>query len=133
MPSILLVEDHKLVAQVLSNILRQRGGYDVVAVLRSGEEALSLLSGFQVDLILVDVSLPGMSGIDFVQMVRERHPDVPCLMISGHAASRYVNKSLEAGARGYVLKDDMEGIVEGVQRVLEGGTYLSKQLQKKFG
>lgn len=130
MPSILIVEDHKLVAEVLANILSLSGKFEVAGVVHSAEDALERLSGQDIDLVLVDVSLPHTSGIELVAMIHEKYPHIPSLVISGHNTSLYVNRSLEAGARGYVVKDDIHDIVEGIQRVLEGGTYLSKQLDK---
>jgi DNA-binding NarL/FixJ family response regulator len=61
-------------------------------------------------------------------MIQQRYPGIPCLMISGRSAGQYVKRSLAAGARGYVLKDDIQDVMKGIQHVLEGGTYLSEQL-----
>ncbi len=82
-------------------------------------------------LLLVDVVLPRTSGIELVSMIQQKYPDLPCLMISGRSNGQYVKRSLAAGARGYVLKDDLNDVMKGIQHVLEGGTYLSKQLNKE--
>jgi DNA-binding NarL/FixJ family response regulator len=84
-----------------------------------------------VDLALVDVVLPRTSGIDLVSMIQQKYPGLPCLMISGRSAGQYVRRSMEAGARGYVLKDDFQDVMKGIRRVLKGGTYLSKQLKEE--
>jgi len=125
---ILLVEDHKLMAEVLVNALHKKGNFKVADVAGTAEEALVCLSEREVDLALVDVVLPHTSGIDLVSIIQERYPQLPCLMISGRSASDYVKRSLDAGARGYVLKDDIFDVVKGVRHVLDGGTYLSKQI-----
>jgi len=130
MPSILIVEDHKIVAEVLADILRRSGKFEVAGMVHSAEDALERLSGQGVDLVLVDVSLPYTSGIELVAMIHEKYPHIPSVVISGHNTSLYVNRSLAAGARGYIVKDDIHDIVDGIQHVLEGGTYLSKQLNK---
>ena len=130
MPSILIVEDHKIVADLLADILRRSGKFEVAGIVHTAKDALEQLSGQGVDLVLVDVSLPDTNGIELVVMIHEKYPHIPCLVISGHNTSLYVNRSLEAGARGYIVKDDIHDIVEGIQRVLDGGTYLSKQLDK---
>ena len=130
MPSILIVEDHKIVAEVLADILRRSGKFEVAGMVHSAEDALERLSGQGVDLVLVDISLPYTTGIELVAMIHEKYPHIPSVVISGHNTSLYVNRSLEAGARGYIVKDDIHDIVEGIQRVLDGGTYLSKQLDK---
>jgi DNA-binding NarL/FixJ family response regulator len=135
MCSILLVEDHKIMAETLARLLRAKGNFHVADVAESAEEALDWLSEegarHQVDLALVDVVLPRTSGIDLVSVIQQKYPGLPCLMISGRSAKQYVNRSLEAGARGYVLKDDFHDVVKGIRHVLEGGTYLSEQLSKE--
>ncbi len=129
MTSILLVEDHEIFAQALLRVLRERGHIDVVAVVTSAEEALNLLPSLEVDLALIDVSLPHDSGISLVLSLRKNYPDLPCVMLSGHVSQHYARSSLEAGARGYLVKDHMEEILEGIQRVLEGEVYVSEQLR----
>src|SRR5690606_32677053 len=77
------------------------------------------------DLVLVDVSLPGISGIELVGKSNVAYPGLLCLMLSGHKEPAYVQRSLELGARGYVAKGNPPAIVEGVRRVLDGELYLS--------
>jgi DNA-binding NarL/FixJ family response regulator len=135
MCSILLVEDHKMMAETLTHILHTRGNFDVADVSESAEDALEWLSEEhnerQVDLVLVDVVLPRTSGIELVSMIQQKYPRIPCLMISGRSAGQYVTRALAAGARGYVLKDDLQEVMQGIQQVLEGGMYLSQQLKEE--
>jgi DNA-binding NarL/FixJ family response regulator len=128
MCSIFLVEDHKVMAEALVRALHQQGNFEITNVAESAEEAWERLPNLHVDLALVDVVLPRKSGIELVSMIQKKYPGLPCLMISGRTASHYVKRSLAAGARGYVLKDNIHDVIEGVQRVLEGGTYLSEQI-----
>lgn len=129
MSSILIVEDHAILGKALVRLLTEKVDQVVVDIVSSAEEAIEKLPTLHVDLALVDVSLPKMNGIQLVAFLHEKYPDLPCLVITGHLIPFYLQRSLEAGARGYVLKDDVTGIVEGVQRVLEGGTYVSKALR----
>jgi DNA-binding NarL/FixJ family response regulator len=135
MGSILVVEDHKIMAETLVHILRTKGRFQVADVAESAEEAMEWLSErkpeHKVDLALVDVVLPRTSGIELVSMIQQKYPGLPCLMISGRSAGHYVKRSLAAGARGYVLKDDFQDVMKGIRLVLKGGTYLSKQLNKE--
>jgi DNA-binding NarL/FixJ family response regulator len=128
MYSILLVEDHKIMAEALVRVLNKKGNFKVAGVAQSAAEALERLPGLQVDLALVDVVLPHTSGIDLVSKIREQYPLLPCLMISSWKADQYVQRSLVAGARGYVLKDDVYEVIDGIRHVLTGGTYLSKHI-----
>jgi DNA-binding NarL/FixJ family response regulator len=129
MTSVLLVEDHAIFAEALVHVLEGKDDLEVVKVVDSAEEALQAMPGLAVDLALIDVSLPKMNGIELVGLLRQDYPDMPCLMISGHLSIRFVSRSLQAGARGYAIKDSSAGIIEGIQRVLEGEIYVSKELR----
>lgn len=130
MASILVVEDHPLFVQSLVRLLRDRGGHEVMAV-SSGEQALQHLSDGKFDVVLIDVSLPGMNGIDLVSQVHKANPALPCLMVSGHMTTSFVQQSLASGARGYVLKEDIPGILEGIKQVMRGGTFISPALRPR--
>lgn len=131
MSSILVVEDHAAFGKALVRLLGGKSDLDIVGVFRSGEEALEKLPALEVDLLLIDVSLPRMNGIQLVQMILERFPGKQCMMLSGHLTPFYVKRALEAGARGYVLKEDIAGVLEGVERVLKGEIYISKALRSE--
>ena len=126
MTSILLVEDHAIYAKVLLRMLEERGQLNIVDIARSAEEALEKIPELELDLVLVDVSLPQRSGISLVVALHAKYPELPCVMLSGHASQHYARSSLAAGARGYLVKDHANEILEGIQRVLEGEIYVSE-------
>jgi len=126
--SILLVEDHKVFAKALLRVLTANKDLDVVAVADSAEKALEQLHDLKVDLVLADISLPKMSGIALVEELHARYPKLPCAVISGHVSPQYVRSALDAGARGYMVKENPVGILEGIQRVLNGEVYISKEV-----
>lgn len=130
MSSILLIEDHMLFAQAIQRLLNREIGLEIVDIVQSGEEALKKLPGLKVDLAIIDVSLPAMSGIDVVRQIHVDFPQLRCLMLSGHLTLKYVKHSQEAGAYGYVLKDDVNGILEGIRRALDGEFYLDAALRR---
>jgi DNA-binding NarL/FixJ family response regulator len=130
MSSILLVEDHPLFATALRRLLARQTDLEIVHIVQSGEEALKKLAELKVDLALVDVSLPTMSGIELVRQMRTEFPHLRCLILSGHMTRKYVERALNVGAHGYVLKDDVNGIVEGIRRALAGEIYLSSALRR---
>ena len=130
MSSILLIEDHMVFAKALIRFLTAKAGLEVIETIQSGEDALKKLPHLNVDLVLVDVSLPNMNGIDLVRKIHERYPALRCLMLSGHLSPQYLKRALDAGARGYILKDDVSGIMEGVQEVLNGQIYVSQSLRE---
>jgi DNA-binding NarL/FixJ family response regulator len=127
--SILLVEDHAGFAKALLQMLSQNPNLQVVSVADSAESALEYLRQSKVDLVLIDYSLPDMSGINLVQLLQQEYPDLPCAMLSGHLSTQYARRALEAGARGYLIKDNPLGILSGVPRILKGEIYVSEELR----
>lgn len=130
MSSVLIVEDHVIFAKVLKRFLLERGKINVKAVAPTSEKAHQLLQNLVVDLVLVDIALPAMSGIELVRLLKEEHPNLPCMMVSGYTSKHLVQRSLKAGARGYVSKDDARGILEGIDRVLNGEIFLGEGLRE---
>lgn len=127
--SILLVEDHAGFARALLNMLAQDPSLQIVAVAESAEAALLYLRDARVDLVLVDYSLPDQNGISLLESLRAQHPDLPCAILSGHLSMQHARRALEAGARGYLIKDNPGGILIGIQRILKGEIYLSEELR----
>lgn len=129
MTRLLLVEDHPIFVEALLLVLAQRVDLKVVKVVDTAEKVLQLIPNLNLDLLLVDVSLPQMNGIDLVAQLSELYPHIPCLLISGHMSRLYVKRGLDAGARGYAIKDSAKGIIEGIDQVLRGEIYISKELR----
>jgi DNA-binding NarL/FixJ family response regulator len=132
MISILIVEDHQLLSKVLATILERKEGFNVAKVVHTADAAIKELPNLAVDIALVDLSLPQMSGIDLVAYIRKNYPHLPCLVMSAHTDQDGVEHALANGARGYIVKDDMDDmdeVVEGIHQVLKGRVYLSKLLR----
>ena len=134
-PSVLLVEDHATMGRMLARFLREWGKMEVWAVVETAEAALAKMaerpaSASQPDVALVDVSLPGMSGLDLVVELARLYPRLCCVMVSAHGNPGYVRKALANGARGYVTKGDPPVIVEAVRCVLTGELYLSADVEQ---
>jgi DNA-binding NarL/FixJ family response regulator len=127
--SILLVEDHAGFAKALLNMLSQNSNLQVVAVAESAEAALQYLRGSSVDLVLVDYSLPDMSGVNLLETLLAEHPAMRCAMLSGHLSLQHARRALELGARGYMIKDNPLGILNGIPRILKGEIYISEELR----
>lgn len=126
--NVMLVEDHADVRDVLQEFV---GSLPRVASCRaaaSAEAALAMFDGAPLDLMLIDLSLPGMNGIDLVRQLRQEHGSVSCLMLSGHGSAAYAQQALSAGARGYLLKGDPLEIERGIDAVVKGECYVSPGL-----
>jgi DNA-binding NarL/FixJ family response regulator len=129
---IYLVEDHTFMRRALQSVVEMLPGVEVCGAAASAEEALAALAapgGVVADVVLIDVSLPGMSGLDLMRELSERCPAVRCLMLSGHREPAYVEHALSSGAWGYVLKGYPKDIAEAIAEVLAGNRYVSRALR----
>jgi len=126
---IYLVEDHEIVREMVGNYIESFPDFEICGMAATGEEALESLVDEEVDLILIDTSLPGMSGIDLVRKVLTLRPALCCVIYSGHGETAYIEQAVRAGARGYVLKGNPEELADALRQVLSGETYLSEALR----
>jgi DNA-binding NarL/FixJ family response regulator len=129
MTDVLFVEDHRTMRIVLKSYLAQQDDMQVSWEATSAEEALQILEDVTPDLVLLDVSLPEMSGLDVLAHVRDVAPDTPILVLSGHVETKYAREALDGGAMGYVVKGDMKQVPKAIRRVIRGGTFLSPQVE----
>lgn len=129
MSSILLIEDHPSFANTIQRFLTAQTDLEIAGAYKTGEEALLELPKLKVDLVLADVSLPNMNGIEAVRQIRANYPHLHCLILSGHMSQRYVQLALDAGSSGYVLKDDVNGLLEGIRKALVNEIYVSPALR----
>ena len=113
-----LVEDHELMREMLTEFLSIEGDLEICGMASSGESALMELEHLRPDIVLVDMSLPEMSGLDFVRELSARLPEVPCLMFSGRGERTCVELALQAGARGYIRKGNPEELTKAIRTVL---------------
>jgi len=123
---ILLADDHAIVRQGLKQILEENPDMKVVAEHANGADALRWLRGNECDVVLLDISMPGMNGIDLLKQLREEKPKLPILILSGYSEDQYAVRLIKAGAAGYMVKDSaLEVVVEAVRRVAGGKKYIS--------
>lgn len=123
---ILIVDDHKILRLGLAQILNYCHGIEVVADYGNGISALQWLRSNDCDIVLLDIAMPGMSGIDVLKQIREENPKLPVLIISSYPEDQYAVRLIKAGAAGYLNKESApEGIVDAVRRVASGKKYIS--------
>jgi two-component system, NarL family, nitrate/nitrite response regulator NarL len=126
---LVIVDDHSLVRDGLRARLSVVPGLEVIGEAASGAEALELAAAHAPDLMLVDVGMRGMNGIELATALRQRHPAIRVLMLSMYDNREYVLSAIRAGARGYVLKESpTEEILAAISAVCAGGNYFSAQL-----
>lgn len=130
---ILLVDDHPLMRKGLALTLGEEPDFEVVGQAADAEEALAMVEEVRPDLVVADVSLPGMSGLELIKHLVARYPDLQVLVVSRHDEGLYAERAVRAGARGYVMKMEAgEKIVEAVRHVRRGGIFLSEELKDRM-
>lgn len=116
---VFVVEDNLRMQESLLMYLDLQPDIEACGAAEHAEEALEQIPDKAIDLVLVDVMLPGMDGIELVQQLRSQQPELRCLMISGHAREHYEAAALAAGAVGYVMKDNADAILKAVRKALQ--------------
>lgn len=126
LPRLVLVEDHHLMRQGLAALLSGRGEVQIVGEAANGLEALALVEKLQPQLVLMDLSMPTLNGLDATRRIKQRYPRIAVLVLSMHNDPMFVARALHAGASGYILKESMlEELTLAIHAVLEGGVFLS--------
>jgi DNA-binding NarL/FixJ family response regulator len=129
---IFIVENHPTVRGVVGELIRRTPGLMLCGEADSAESALLQFAESNPDVILVDLSLPGLDGIGLIQQLHEKYPALIALVISGYQESFYALQALKAGARGYMTKDELFFIKEAVDKVYAGEIYVSKKIRSRF-
>lgn len=130
---ILLVDDHPLMRKGLAMTIEAEADLEVVGQAADAEEALRLFDDLTPDMAVVDVSLPGMNGLELIKHLLARREELTTLVVSRHDESLYAERAIRAGAKGYVSKLQAdEEIVQAIRQVLRGGIYLSDSLKDKM-
>jgi two-component system response regulator DegU len=128
-----IVDDHELARESLQNMLSDEGDIEIVGEAANGRQALLLCSRLRPDLILMDVRMPEMDGLDATKEVKERYPEISVIMLTMHENPDYLLEALKAGAAGYVLKDaPQEDIIEAIRRVRHGESPLDPELAARL-
>lgn len=126
---ILLADDHAMVRKGFRLILSQEVDLEVVAEAGNGAEAVRLASELKPDLVIMDIAMPEMTGVEATRRIRDACPNCQILILSMHKDSVYVRESLRAGARGYLLKESIdEDLLRAVRAVGQGDGFLSPEI-----
>lgn len=133
MVNILIVDDHELVRTGLKGILSVSNDYQVVGEADTGEEALRLCKELQPDLVLMDINMPGIGGLEATRKLKQFNPEIKIIVLTMHKEGPFPSNLIKAGAKGYITKDC--GVVEtmaAISAVMKGGTYISNQVAQQL-
>ena len=126
MTDLLIVDDHEIVRAGIKRLFENTPNLNIVADLGSGEEAYQFLQKNTVDLIIMDVSMPGKGGIETTNQIKKRYPKIKILMLSMHDNAMIIEKAMKAGADGYILKNDLsDDLLNAVGKVMNNETIIS--------
>ena len=128
---IVLVEDHTILREGLRALLSADPKFEIVGEAADGREALRRVDKLTPDLVVMDLSMPRMTGMDAIREIKRRHPTMKIIALTVHKAEEYLRTTLQAGADGYVLKDATHvELLLAIQNVLKGKTYLSPSVSE---
>jgi len=126
---VLIAEDHKMMREGLRSLLEEKLGYDCVAEANDGYEAVRKAKEFHPDIVIMDIMLPNLNGIEATRQIKSQQPEIEVVVLSMHATRNYVLQVLQAGASAYLLKDSaLEDLAAALVAVSKGGMYLSSAI-----
>lgn len=133
MIQVFITDDHTVVRQGVRNMLSIAGDIDVIGEASSGDELLQLLGTLDCSLLLLDITMPGISGVELIGKIKHLRPRLPILILSMHRDAQVAHSALRAGASGYITKDrDPKDLINAVRKVANGGRYLDADLAEQI-
>lgn len=130
---VFIVEDHPVMREGYVSLINSEPDLEVVGEASSAEDAFDQAADLEFDVAIVDLSLPGVNGVELIKRLRSIDDDVKVLVVSAHDEALYAERALRAGARGYLMKhESAKGFVEAVRQVISGELFLSDSLRTRF-
>ena len=133
MISVFIADDHAIIRQGLKQILSDTADIRLAGEATTGQETLRLVRGGRCDVLVLDLNMPGISGLEILRVLKQEGPDLPVLVLSIHAEDQYAVRCLKAGAAGYLTKESApEELVKAIRQVVSGGKYVSRGLAESL-
>ncbi|OGR19535.1 MAG: DNA-binding response regulator [Desulfobacterales bacterium GWB2_56_26] len=130
---ILLADDHVLIRHGIKNIMKKDLRLNVIGEANNGKELLSFLESSEVDMIILDISMPGIGGMEVIGVVKNKYPWIKILILTMHKNKQYFYNAMSAGADGYLMKDDSdEELLVAIEKVAAGKSYISPFMVEDF-
>jgi DNA-binding NarL/FixJ family response regulator len=132
MPRVLVVDDHAVIRRGVQGILSTYPEWDLCGEADNGQDAIRLAGELAPEVVIMDVSMPGMNGLEATRIIHDVLPETKVLLLTLHSSSEFVRSAFRAGARGYVLKSDAENeLVRALNVVIGEGTYVSPAIDPR--
>ncbi|MBW1703798.1 MAG: response regulator transcription factor [Deltaproteobacteria bacterium] len=129
--TIILADDHTIVRQGLAKLLEGEPGLNVVGEAENGREAVSKVEGLKPDVVIMDISMPMLNGIEATRQIKKIRPETRVIILSMHCHDGYIRELFSLGASGYLLKDSTgSDIVKAIQAAMDGDTYMSPPVSR---
>jgi len=133
MIKIIIADDHKIFRESLIMLFNAMGNYKVIAEASNGNELLKLLEQYNPDVVILDISMPGMDGIEAIEIISKKHPGLNVLVLSMYDDEKYYLKMVECGVKGFILKDaGSDELEKALSAIVGGDHYFSQQLLRKI-
>jgi DNA-binding NarL/FixJ family response regulator len=130
---IILVDDHKLLRDGLRNIIEQRANMHIIGEASDGREAIKICSKLVPDVLVIDIAMPGLNGIEAAIQIHKSNPKIKIIGLSMHSTKQFIQGMFRAGAFGYLLKDgDADELITAITTVMLNKRYLSKDIDQEF-
>jgi len=130
---VIIVDDHLIVREGLKQIISDTSDISVVAEASNGQEAINKIRNNDCDVMLLDISMPGRSGLEILKEVKNEFPKLSILILTMHPEEQYAVRVLRAGASGYLTKESApDELIEAIRKVSDGGKYISSTLAEKL-
>lgn len=133
MIKIIIADDHEIVRAGLKQIIADHPGMEVTGEASNGQELLGKIRKSDFDIILLDIQMPGWSGLEILKQIKDEKKGIPILVLTMHPEDKYAVRALKAGASGYLTKLTVsEKLIEAIKKVYKGGKYISSSLAEKL-
>lgn len=133
MIKVIIVDDHLIVREGLKQIISDTSDISVVAEASNGQEAINKIRNYDCDVLLLDISMPGRSGLEILKEIKSELPKLSILILTMHPEEQYAVRVLRAGASGYLTKESApDELIEAIRKVSDGGKYISSTLAEKL-
>jgi DNA-binding NarL/FixJ family response regulator len=130
---VVIADDHTLVREGLKQLLRAAGGIDVIGEARDGHDVLKIVRESDFDVLLLDMSMPGKSGMELIKQVKSEKPRLRILVLSMHQEHQYAVRAIKSGASGYLTKDSASTqLVSAIEKVAGGGAFISAEVAEQL-